>query len=335
MAGGDDRGGRRVDLDGVAHVLGVAAGQHHADRDVPQPVQHQLVARPQAVLGQRQPAKPVALPRVCARQVEGELGAGLRDGVVERVRERRQVRVVARAALEVDVQVGRDTSSDVRACEDGGRNRFPWVIARAVERQREALRIAAEQVRRAVALVDVAVDHQRSPRPALGAHPVERHGDVVEQAVAARKVAPGVVGAAAEVHAEPVLERVARRRHRPADRPPAALHERLRPRDPEPALLAHAQRAGTDALDQRRLVDRLQPLPRHRLGVPHLDPVRLDPLAQQRVLVDREPVALGEREAPAVMRPNDHAAANSSSATRAEAPAVPPSNRRESCARRK
>ena len=55
--------------------------------------------------------------------------------------------------------------------------------------------------------------------------------------------------------------------HGPADRAPAALDEHLRPRQPEPALLAHGHLAGADAPQQVALVDRRKPLPRHRLGL--------------------------------------------------------------------
>ena len=56
-------------------------------------------------------------------------------------------------------------------------------------------------------------------------------------------------------------------RQRPADRAPPALDQHLRPRQPEPALLAQRQRPGADALQQVGVVDGRQPLPRHRLGL--------------------------------------------------------------------
>ena len=167
----------------------------------------------------------------------------------------------------------------------------------------------------------------------------ERHGDVVEQAVAAREVAPGVVRAAAQVHAEPLLERQAGRR-RPSRRPSAG---RARPAPPTTAARARAPRARSA---RRCGCARSAPaswtasshVPRHRLGLADLDAVRpRHALAQQRVLLDREAVVLGEREAPAIVGPDEAcptsrpcraslagppaAAANSSSATRAEAPA--------------
>ena len=119
-----------------------------------------------------------------------------------------------------------------------------------------------------------------------------------------------MVGAAAEVHGDAALQRVARRRQRAGHRAPPALDQLGRPRQPEPALLAHAQLAVADAPQQLGVVDALQHRPRHRVGLVDLvrprDPVGDDPRAQQRVLVDREAMPRGEREAPAVVSPELH-----------------------------
>ena len=144
---------------------------------------------------------------------------------------------------EVDVEVGRDA--------------LERVVARAVQRDREGVRVRAEQVGGAVALVDVAVDHQRPLGEVLGAQLAERRDDVVEQAVAAREGAAGVVGAAAEVHGDAALQRVPRRRQRAGHRAPPALDQLGRPGQPEPALLAHAQLAVADAPQQLGVVDAL------------------------------------------------------------------------------
>ena len=73
-------------------VLGVAAGEHDADRGARgrQPVQHELVAGAQARLGEREAAEPVALPRVGAGEVERDVGARAASAV-ERLLERAQV----------------------------------------------------------------------------------------------------------------------------------------------------------------------------------------------------------------------------------------------------
>ena len=106
-APGDRRRGRGVDVDGVAHVVGVAAGQHDAHRGSrgAHPVEHQLVAGAQARLGQRELAEPVALPRVGAGQVERDVGvAAAVEGELQRRGEGAQVARVADAAGQVDVE---------------------------------------------------------------------------------------------------------------------------------------------------------------------------------------------------------------------------------------
>ena len=75
------------------------------------------------------------------------------DRDVQGVVERAQVLVVAGAGRQIDVEVGRDP--------------LERVVARAVQRERERVRVGAEQLGGAVALVDVAVDDQRAPREAL------------------------------------------------------------------------------------------------------------------------------------------------------------------------
>ena len=164
--------------------------------------------------------------------------------------ERAQVVAVAGAGRQVDVEVGRDA--------------LERVVARAVQGHRERLGVGGEDLRGPVALVDVAVDHERAPGGAVGAvgaHAGERDGHVVEQAVAAGEVVAGVVRAAAEVHADAARQGAARGGDGARGRAPRALDERRRPRQPEPALLAHRQRAGAQALDQRGLLHGLDPRP--------------------------------------------------------------------------
>jgi hypothetical protein len=282
-----DRARRReVDLDGVRDVRRVAARERDADG---RPgalggVEDERVARAQAVLRQREAAEAIALPRVRARQEEEEVGAGDRNGLVERGRERAQVCVVAGAGGQVDVEVGG------RAAER--------VVRAAVERERVAARVPREQLRRAVALVDVAVDDKRAAERAVGPQRGDRHDDVVEQAVAAALRVRRVVRAAAEVHAEASFERVARGVDRPLRRPAAALDELGRPREPERALLAPRELAAPHPREVVGVVHHRQQLPRGRLGRVHRpEALALDGLAQQAVLRQREPVAGGEREA--------------------------------------
>src|SRR3954464_2090491 len=253
--------GGEVDLDRVGDVGRVPAGEHDADRRP-----HALGgvedgggprgARPpwaggggggeraggaQAGLRRREAAEPVALPRVGAGEEEHDVGMGDRDGAVERVLERLQVLRVSRAGAQVDVEVGG------RAVER--------VVRPAVQGQREAARVAREQLGRAVALVDVAIDDEDSAEPGLCAQGGDRDGDVVEKAVAATLCPRGVMRSAAEVHPEAALERVAGGVDRAERRAPAALDELRGPRQAERALLARRELAALDAGGVRRVVD--------------------------------------------------------------------------------
>ena len=138
------------------------------------------------------------------------------------------------------------------------------IVARAVQRERERARIVGEDVRRPVALVHVAVDHQHAVGEPVAPQRRGRHRDVVEEAVAAREVAPGVVRAAAEVHRDVVLDRVARGRDGARDRAAPALDQLARPRQPEAALLADRQAAFADAREQAAVMDGGELVPSRR-----------------------------------------------------------------------
>src|SRR4051794_2020110 len=302
MVGGPTRCARRdrarcreVDLDGVGDVRRVAAGERDADRraDARRRVEHERVAGAQAGLRQREAAEPVALPRVGAGEEEHEIGMGDRDGAVERVLERLQVLRVSRAGAQVDVEVGG------RAVER--------VVRPAVQGQREAARVAREQLGRAVALVDVAIDDEDSAEPGLCAQGGDRDGDVVEKAVAATLCPRGVMRSAAEVHPEAALERVAGGVDRAERRAPAALDELRGPRQAERALLARRELAALDAVEVRRVVDGAEQRPRRGIRAAHLaEALALDRLAQQAVLRQREAVPLRQGEAMAIVRPEPH-----------------------------
>ena len=295
----DRGGGRGVDIDGVAHVLGVAAREHDADAcaGAEQAVEHELVAGAQPGLGEREAAEAVALPRVRAREVERDLGRAAAQGDVERAVERLEVVGVAGAAGEVDVEVGGDA--------------LERVVARAVQRDRERVRVGAEEVGGAVALVDVAVDHERALGEAARAQLAERRHDVVEQAEAARERVARVVRAAAEVHRHAVLERVPRRRQRARHRAPRRARRAAGDHgSPSPRCSRTLSPPSRIRASSARVVHALEHRPRHRFGLVDLlgacDAVRDHPRPQQRVLVDREAMPRGEREAPAVVSPELH-----------------------------
>src|SRR6476619_6942488 len=79
---------------------------------------------------------------------------------------------------------------------------------------------------------------------------------------------------------------------------------------PATARRPHGELAEADAPEEVGVVHALEHRPRHRVGLVDLvgprDAVRDDPRPQQRVLVDREAVVGGQREPPAVVRPELH-----------------------------
>ena len=98
-----------MNIDGVAHIGRVAAGEHHAHRQAvaAERVEHERIAPTQTGLAERQPAQPLAPPRIGPGQVERDVIAlaGERSG--QRAVERGEVFGVARAGGEVEVQVRR------------------------------------------------------------------------------------------------------------------------------------------------------------------------------------------------------------------------------------
>jgi len=70
----DGGGGRRVDVDRVADVRRVAAGEHDDGRNAAQAAEHELVALLKAGLGQCQAAEAVAFPRVGPGEEERDVG---------------------------------------------------------------------------------------------------------------------------------------------------------------------------------------------------------------------------------------------------------------------
>ena len=71
-----ERDGRDVDVDDVVDVLRVAAGHRDRDRDSEraEPVEHHPVAVGESGLREPEPAEPVALERIGAREVDREVG---------------------------------------------------------------------------------------------------------------------------------------------------------------------------------------------------------------------------------------------------------------------
>ena len=148
---------------------------------------------------------------------------------------------------------------------------------------------AAKMSRRAVALVHVAVDHERPVGEPVAPQRGERDRDVVEQAVPAREVAPGVVRAAAEVHRHVVLERVAGGGDRAADRAAPALDQaRATTGSPRPRSSRVVRQPSRMRESSPQSCTAASSAHSAASGLAHLvrrgQPVRDDPLGEQLVL---------------------------------------------------
>jgi hypothetical protein len=236
---------RRLDRDGDVEVVAVAAGHRQRDRDLERAEQAEdaAVARQQACGAELEAAEPVAFVRVGAGEIERQAERLLAVLVGEHAQgtvERAQVVGVAAAVGQGDVEVAR------RLAERE--------VPGAVERDREHARVAGEDRRRAVALVDVEVDDDDAQRR-LGLQQARRDGDVVEDAVAAAARRRRVVRAAGEVGGDALVERGPGRRHRRTHRPARALDHLLAPWKADRALLGGAERSRCHGGDIRGFVD--------------------------------------------------------------------------------
>ena len=81
------------------------------------------------------------------------------------------------------------------------------IVGLAVEREGEDRRLVLEDRRRAVALMDVEIDHQRALDQPLAPQHADRDGHIVEEAEARAVIGEGMVAATGGVAGQPVLQR--------------------------------------------------------------------------------------------------------------------------------
>ena len=145
-----------MDVDDVLVVVSVAAGHRDRDRNaaVAQRLEHVAVARREAALGEGKAAEAVAFERIGAGEIDGEIGARGVERPRQCERQRREIRGVAGAVGEVDVEV---------RCRLAKRE-----VAAAVQRQREGRRSSPRQRRGPVPLVDVQIDDEHALDQAFG-----------------------------------------------------------------------------------------------------------------------------------------------------------------------
>ena len=99
--------GLEVDVHGVVHFSGVAAGHRHGYRNAALPArfEHEAVAFCEALLADAEAAEPVVLVRVGSGEVDRELRSGSVQCFLERALEGVEVLSVVGAVREGDVQV--------------------------------------------------------------------------------------------------------------------------------------------------------------------------------------------------------------------------------------
>ena len=143
--------------------------------------------------------------RIGAGHVEHQAGAVRLDHARQVLRQERQILVVVRAVGQRDVEVARFLAAGK-------------LLAPCIESVKTA-GSSAESRGGAVALMDVEVRRPGSARVAPARVSTrDRHGDVVEHAVALAAIGERVVGAAGEIARDAVFERRARRRNVPQRR---------------------------------------------------------------------------------------------------------------------
>ena len=211
-------------------------------------------------------------------------------GTVERLHKGRrqgpQILVVTGAILERDIE---------------RTGIFPqWKVAGTVHRHGEHGRVVGKDLRRAIALVDVAVKDQHPLDGPSGLHFPGRHGRVVEHAEALAPVGAGVVRASGEAGGDAILEGCGRRIDRRARAPQRPFDQFAAPRETDPPDLVPRERARHDPAeivprvhaDQFVVGGGMRLDEFKRLPCPR---VLLQPLSQEHVLVDRKAVAIRKR----------------------------------------
>ena len=109
--------------------------------------------------------------------------------------------------------------------------------------------MAAKDYRRAVALVDIAIDGQGALDASVPLHLANGDGDIVDDAEALAVIGKGVVEAAAEVHRDAVAKRLIGSQNRSSGHQPKAFDQRLAVGHLEFEFLAHRKSSGFQLVD--------------------------------------------------------------------------------------
>src|SRR5262249_40705984 len=146
----------------------------------------------------------------------------------ERVAKSGEIPVVAGAVFQADIEIAR---------------RFEeWIVVLLVHREREDARVALEDQRRSVAVVDVEIDDGPAREAATVLQHANRDGDVVQRTEPLAMRGERVMQAAAEVRRTAVLERRRRGVTGAADHQPEGVRELGPPWELERRTIVRRQR---------------------------------------------------------------------------------------------
>jgi hypothetical protein len=174
------------------------------------------------------------------------------------------------------------------------------VVPLAVHRERVDRLVALENRRRAVALVDVEIDHEGTAQPALCLEHPDGDRDVVQQAEPFAVAGERVMRAPGQVAREAVPQSEARGLERALHGQPGAPQQARGPRHAEHPLLRGGEAGPEQLVDVSRIVHPLEVGTRRLVRLQYVgsadDPAFQQPIAYPRVLAHRERVPRRQRE---------------------------------------
>ena len=226
--------------------------------------------------------------RVCAGQIENDVGTRLAQYARQCVREQREIRLVGRSIRKFDVQ--------------HPRNFAKRKVLGAVHAERVRVGVAFENRVCSVSLMYIEIDHHCTVRESLVPERADGDRDIVEDTEPLAVRGERVVSATGEIHRDTVGEGVPRGRNRPADRSCRPFDQRRTPRETQPPDRTRIKRPIAEAAQILGVVDAAQRVVARRFGPVQMSRVNQPfshyAVTQQRVLCHREAVSWWQRVAP-------------------------------------
>ena len=164
-----------------------------------------------------------------------------------------------------------------------------------MQRGGEDARIIAEDQRRAVAMMDVAIDDRHTAHFLRFQQELSGNADIVEHAETRAAVGPGMMAAAGKVHSGPLLQSKARGETCAADRCSRAPGNGGRDLEPDLARGLRVQRLGHDGADIGLVMREVQPV--FQRGLRRYETVArvAEKFGHERIFAHREAMVIGDR----------------------------------------